>query len=97
MLAIIVDTTAAAAGWPPVKRRFAANSGLFPFRFRRGMRKGRGHLKPLWRSDYTTSSWTQPHLKGMAFFSQVITLCGCRGGWTSQDQQTLCVRDDHPG
>jgi hypothetical protein len=36
----IVVPTAAAARWAPVHRGFSADSRLFPFRFRWGMRKG---------------------------------------------------------
>ena len=43
MLPIIIASASSAASGPPVNRRFAANSWLFPFRFRRGMRKGSGH------------------------------------------------------
>jgi hypothetical protein len=43
VLPIVIASTAPTAGGSPVNRRFAANSRLFPFRFRRGMRKGSGH------------------------------------------------------
>jgi hypothetical protein len=45
MLPVVIAAAAAATGGPSVNRRFAANPWLFPFRFRRGMRKGRGHLE----------------------------------------------------
>jgi hypothetical protein len=40
---VIVTTATTAAGWASINRRFAANSWFFPFRFRRGVRKGSGH------------------------------------------------------
>jgi hypothetical protein len=43
MLPVVIAAAATATGGPSVNRRFAANSRLFPFRFRRGMRKGSGH------------------------------------------------------
>ena len=43
VLAIVVSAATSTAGGSPVDWRFAANSWLFPFRFRRGMRKGSGH------------------------------------------------------
>jgi hypothetical protein len=41
---IVASSTTAACG-APVDGRFAADSRLFPFRFRRGVRKGRGHAQ----------------------------------------------------
>jgi hypothetical protein len=67
MLPIIVAATASTAGGPAIERRLAADSRFFPFRFRRGMRKGSGHQKPLCNSDYTTFRWTQRQCKWMAF------------------------------
>jgi len=44
MLPIVIAAAATAATrGSAVKRRLAADSRLFPFRFRRGMRKGSGH------------------------------------------------------
>src|ERR1035437_8199830 len=40
---LVVPAAATTAGRPPVHGRFAADSRLFPFRLRRGARKGRGH------------------------------------------------------
>jgi hypothetical protein len=42
---IVVTTTASASGGAPVHRRLAADSWLFPFRFRWGVRKGSGHSR----------------------------------------------------
>jgi hypothetical protein len=43
---IVIATTASATRGTPVDWGFAADSRLFPFRFRRGVRKNRGHGKP---------------------------------------------------
>jgi hypothetical protein len=43
MLPVVVAPTPASTGRAVVHRRFTADSRLSPFRFRRGMRKGRGH------------------------------------------------------
>jgi hypothetical protein len=45
MTPIVVATAATAACGAPVNWRFSAYSWLFPFRFRRGMRKGSGHAR----------------------------------------------------
>jgi hypothetical protein len=42
---VVVASTATAAGRASIDGRFAANSWFFPFRFRRGVRKGRGHAQ----------------------------------------------------
>jgi hypothetical protein len=44
VLPIVIASATAASSRTPVKGRFAADSWLFPFRFRRGMRKGDRHL-----------------------------------------------------
>src|SRR6516165_9168587 len=54
-----------------VYRWFTADSRLSPFRFRWGMRKGRGHSKPLCKPDYTTFRWTRLLLKWMAFGNEL--------------------------
>jgi hypothetical protein len=51
MLPIIITPTPSATSRASVKGRLAANSWLFPFRFRRGMRKGDRHSMPLCKSD----------------------------------------------
>jgi hypothetical protein len=40
---VIIASSATAAGGAPINGRFAAYSWFFPFGFRRGVRKGRGH------------------------------------------------------
>jgi len=42
---VVVTTSTTAAGRAPINGRFAADSWFFPFRFRRGVRKGRGHAQ----------------------------------------------------
>jgi hypothetical protein len=45
MLPVVVASAPSAARGTPVNRGFPANSWFFPFRFRRGVRKGRGHAQ----------------------------------------------------
>jgi hypothetical protein len=45
MTPVVVTTAAPAAGRASINGWFAANSWFFPFRFCRGMRKGRGHFE----------------------------------------------------
>jgi hypothetical protein len=40
---VIIASSATAAGGAPINGRSATYSWFFPFRFRRGVRKGRGH------------------------------------------------------
>ena len=102
VLAIVVASATPTASGSPVNGRFAANSCLFPFRFRRGMRKGSGHSKPLWRSDYTTSPLGRGHSRDgrMAFFSNTPPyrmLCAClRRLRLHQINEMPCERAD-PG
>jgi hypothetical protein len=42
---VIVASSATAAGRASINWRFSADSRFFPFRFRRGVRKGRGHAQ----------------------------------------------------
>jgi hypothetical protein len=67
VLPVVIAPTPSTAGWPAIYGWLAADSWLFPFRFRRGVRKGSGHPKPLCKSDYTTLVWTQTRPKGMVF------------------------------
>src|SRR5208282_5192425 len=43
MAPVVITAASSAAGRAPINRRFSADSGFFPFRFRWGVRKGRGH------------------------------------------------------
>jgi hypothetical protein len=45
MLPVVVASTPSSTGRSMVNGRFAADSRLSPFRFRRGMRKGSGHCQ----------------------------------------------------
>ena len=80
-----------------VYRGFTADSRLSPFRFRRGMRKGSGHVKPLCKSDYTTIRWTRSSQKWMAFCAEVkrifslIKSYGFREAAT-KSTKALCTR-----